>query len=59
MVLDTLGTIVMRVNILFILGGAIIEDDVDIGAHICIDRGALANTVIKRGVKIDNLVHIA
>lgn len=41
------------------IGGVIVEDDVDIGANACIDRGSLANTTIKRGAKIDNLVHIA
>jgi UDP-3-O-[3-hydroxymyristoyl] glucosamine N-acyltransferase len=35
-----------------------IEDDVEIGANACIDRGALAVTRIGRGTKIDNLVHI-
>jgi UDP-3-O-[3-hydroxymyristoyl] glucosamine N-acyltransferase len=41
------------------LGGVVIEDDVEIGANTTIDRGTLGNTVIRRGVKIDNLVHIA
>jgi UDP-3-O-[3-hydroxymyristoyl] glucosamine N-acyltransferase len=41
------------------LGGVIIEDGVDIGANTCIDRGALGDTIIKKGAKIDNLVHIA
>jgi UDP-3-O-[3-hydroxymyristoyl] glucosamine N-acyltransferase len=41
------------------LGGVIIEDDVEIGANTCIDRGALENTIIHKGVKIDNLVQIA
>ena len=41
------------------LGGVIIEDDVEIGANVCIDRGALQDTVIHKGVKIDNLVQIA
>jgi len=41
------------------LGGVIIEDDVEIGSNTSIDRGALANTIIKKGAKIDNLVHIA
>lgn len=40
-------------------GGVRIEDDVRIGANVCIDRGALTDTVIKSGAKIDNLVHIA
>mgnify|MGYP001608744696 CR=1 FL=1 len=41
------------------IGGVIIEDDVEIGANTCIDRGALGNTVIKKGTKIDDLVYIA
>ncbi len=39
-------------------GTLIIEDDVEIGANTTIDRGALADTRIRRGTKIDNLVHI-
>lgn len=41
------------------VGGVIIENDVEIGANTCIDRGSLGDTLIKRGAKIDNLVHIA
>ena len=41
------------------IGGVIIGDDVEIGANSCIDRGTLGNTVVGRGTKIDNLVHIA
>lgn len=41
------------------IGGIIIEDNVDIGANTCIDRGALGNTIIKEGAKVDNLVHVA
>lgn len=40
-------------------GRLVIEDDVEIGANTTIDRGALEETRIGRGVKIDNLVHIA
>lgn len=40
------------------VGRLIIEDDVEIGANATIDRGALDETRIRRGVKIDNLVHI-
>lgn len=40
------------------LGAVRIGDDVEIGANTCIDRGALANTVVEEGVKIDNLVQI-
>lgn len=39
-------------------GRLVIEDDVEIGANTTIDRGALEETRIVRGVKIDNLVHI-
>jgi len=35
-----------------------IEDDVEIGANSTIDRGALSETRIRRGTKIDNLVHV-
>ncbi|MFI2810564.1 MULTISPECIES: UDP-3-O-(3-hydroxymyristoyl)glucosamine N-acyltransferase [Microbulbifer] len=41
------------------LGGVEIGDDVEIGACTCIDRGALGNTVVGQGVKIDNQVQIA
>lgn len=40
-------------------GKVIIKDAVDIGSNTCIDRGSLSNTIIEKGVKIDNLVHIA
>lgn len=40
------------------LGGVRIGDDVEIGANTCIDRGALDDTVIGNGVKLDNLVQI-
>ncbi|MCY3769788.1 MAG: UDP-3-O-(3-hydroxymyristoyl)glucosamine N-acyltransferase [Gammaproteobacteria bacterium] len=41
------------------LGGVEIGDDVDIGANTTIDRGALENTVIGNGVKLDNQIQIA
>jgi UDP-3-O-[3-hydroxymyristoyl] glucosamine N-acyltransferase len=41
------------------IGCVIIRDDVEIGANVTIDRGALGPTVIGRGTKIDNLVQIA
>ncbi|HEY6010097.1 MAG TPA: UDP-3-O-(3-hydroxymyristoyl)glucosamine N-acyltransferase [Nitrospirota bacterium] len=41
------------------VGGVIIEDDVELGANCTVDRATLGNTVIKKGTKIDNLVHIA
>ena len=40
------------------VGRLVIEDDVEIGANATIDRGALDETRIARGTKIDNLVHI-
>ncbi len=40
-------------------GRAILEDDVEVGANTCIDRGALDNTVIETGAKLDNLIQIA
>jgi UDP-3-O-[3-hydroxymyristoyl] glucosamine N-acyltransferase len=39
--------------------GVIIGDNVSIGSNTCIDRGALKDTIIQEGTKIDNLVHIA
>jgi UDP-3-O-[3-hydroxymyristoyl] glucosamine N-acyltransferase len=41
------------------LGAVRIGDDVEIGANTCIDRGALDDTVLEDGVKLDNLVQIA
>jgi UDP-3-O-[3-hydroxymyristoyl] glucosamine N-acyltransferase len=41
------------------IGRVIIQDDVEIGANTTIDRGAMADTVIGEGTKIDNLVQIA
>jgi len=41
------------------VGGCILEDDVQVGSHSCIDRGSLDDTVIGAGTKIDNLVHLA
>jgi UDP-3-O-[3-hydroxymyristoyl] glucosamine N-acyltransferase len=40
------------------LGAVRIGDDVEIGANTCIDRGALGDTVIGNGVKLDNLIQI-
>lgn len=40
------------------VGNVILEDDVEIGAHVGIDRATTGSTVIKSGTKIDNLVHI-
>ena len=41
------------------VGRVVIHDDVEIGANSAIDRGALGDTVIGQGTKIDNLVHVA
>jgi UDP-3-O-[3-hydroxymyristoyl] glucosamine N-acyltransferase len=41
------------------LGAVLIGNDVEIGANTCIDRGALQDTVLEDGVKLDNLVQIA
>jgi UDP-3-O-[3-hydroxymyristoyl] glucosamine N-acyltransferase len=41
------------------IGRAILGDDVEVGANTTIDRGALDNTVIGSGVKLDNLIQIA
>lgn len=41
------------------IAGIVIEDNVEIGANTCIDRGALGDTLIHSGTKIDNLVHIS
>jgi UDP-3-O-[3-hydroxymyristoyl] glucosamine N-acyltransferase len=40
------------------IGNVIIEDDVEIGANVAIDRATMGSTIIKKGVKIDNLVQI-
>ena len=41
------------------IGKVILEDNVEIGANTCIDRGGIDETIIRKGVKINNLVHIA
>lgn len=41
------------------LGNVIIEDDVEIGANTAIDRAVMGSTIIRRGVKLDNLIQIA
>lgn len=40
-------------------GHIIIEDNVEISNNVCIDRGVIGNTIIQKGTKIDNLVHVA
>ncbi|MDR2139891.1 MAG: UDP-3-O-(3-hydroxymyristoyl)glucosamine N-acyltransferase [Tannerella sp.] len=41
------------------IGNVILEDDVEIGANTTIDRAAMGSTLIRRGVKLDNLIQIA
>jgi UDP-3-O-[3-hydroxymyristoyl] glucosamine N-acyltransferase len=41
------------------LGNVIIEDDVEIGANCTIDRATIGSTLIKKGVKLDNLIQVA
>jgi UDP-3-O-[3-hydroxymyristoyl] glucosamine N-acyltransferase len=41
------------------LGSVVVGDDVEIGANTCIDRGAIDDTVIENGVRLDNLIQIA
>ena len=41
------------------IGDVVIHDDVEIGANVAIDRGALGSTIIGKGTKVDNLVQIA
>jgi len=41
------------------IGNAVIEDRVEIGANTCIDRATMGSTIIRRGVKLDNLIQIA
>jgi len=40
------------------VGTVVVEDDVELGANVCVDRATLGKTIIKRGVKVDNLVQI-
>lgn len=40
------------------VGTVVIEDDVEIGAHTCVDRAALGRTRIGKGTKLDNMVHV-
>ncbi len=41
------------------IGNVIIEDDVEIGANTTIDRATMGSTIVKKGVKLDNLIQIA
>jgi len=41
------------------IGNVIIEDDVEIGANTTVDRATLGSTIIRKGVKLDNLIQVA
>ena len=41
------------------IGNVVIEDDVEIGANSCVDRATMGSTIVRRGVKIDNLCQVA
>ncbi len=41
------------------VGNVILEDGVEIGANTCVDRATLGSTILRKGVKIDNLIQIA
>jgi len=41
------------------IGNVIIEDDVELGSNVSIDRAAMGSTIVKKGAKIDNLVQVA
>lgn len=41
------------------LGNVVIEDNVEIGANAAVDRASMGSTIIHRGVKLDNLCHVA
>ena len=41
------------------IGIVVIEDDVEIGANTCVDRSTMGQTIIHKGVKLDNLIQVA
>jgi UDP-3-O-[3-hydroxymyristoyl] glucosamine N-acyltransferase len=41
------------------VGACVVEDDVEVGANTCIDRGSIGQTAVGRFTKLDNLVHLA
>jgi UDP-3-O-[3-hydroxymyristoyl] glucosamine N-acyltransferase len=41
------------------IGNVIIEDNVELGANVTVDRATMGSTIIRKGVKLDNMVHIA
>jgi UDP-3-O-[3-hydroxymyristoyl] glucosamine N-acyltransferase len=40
------------------IGNVVIEDNVEVGANTCIDRATMGSTIIRRGVKLDNLIQV-
>lgn len=40
------------------IGNVVIEDDVEIGANTCVDRATMGSTILRKGVKLDNLIQI-
>jgi len=40
------------------IGNVIIEDDVEIGANTCVDRATMGSTILRKGVKLDNLIQV-
>ncbi|MDR2883199.1 MAG: UDP-3-O-(3-hydroxymyristoyl)glucosamine N-acyltransferase [Alistipes sp.] len=40
------------------IGNVVVEDDVEIGANTCVDRATMGSTVLRRGVKLDNLIQV-
>lgn len=40
------------------VGNVVIEDNVEIGANVAIDRATMGSTIIRKGVKLDNLIQI-
>ncbi|NND77688.1 MAG: UDP-3-O-(3-hydroxymyristoyl)glucosamine N-acyltransferase [Flavobacteriales bacterium] len=40
------------------IGNVVLEDDVEVGANTCIDRATLGSTIIRKGVKLDNLIQV-
>ena len=41
------------------IGNVVLEDSVEIGANVCIDRATIGSTIIRKGVKLDNLIQVA
>lgn len=41
------------------VGNVVLEDDVEVGSCSCVDNGTMGSTIVRRGTKIDNLVHLA